>query len=386
MPRSSTGEKLPLVTSPDALVPRPDGVAGRGESGARRARGRAAGGATPRSRSAASGPRPRKSPLSNRTTQPSPAWSGVMPGPSSWPCSGKPGFEPQRVAGAEPGREDAGAEEAPPARRRARARARGARRRPRRCSRCRRPSPARRRRRPAAPRSAATVGPSPGATRASPCARVGPLDREHGSGRGDVVDRALAVGVDAAASSRAATSGAVFDAFGITRNSSSPTHHTMMSSTTCASSGSSRCVYCARPGAIRVEVVGERPLQQSKRARRLRRARSRGATRRTTTACSRQARCSSSTLVYWIGMSQPPNGDHARAERAVLGVEGAVPQRRGRRRPRRSLGRLASGRLGPGWRGPAAQSEPSSRSGAPSPSCSLSCDGGSSPYFTSRCR
>src|SRR5439155_16411 len=41
----------------------------------------------------------------------------------------------------------------------------------------------------------------------------------------------------------------VFDALGMTSNCSSSSHHTMMSSSTEPSS-SSRCVYCARPGAI----------------------------------------------------------------------------------------------------------------------------------------
>src|SRR5207237_1419456 len=44
----------------------------------------------PRSFSAARAARPRKSSLSQPTTHPSPACNGVMPGPSSWPCSGRP--------------------------------------------------------------------------------------------------------------------------------------------------------------------------------------------------------------------------------------------------------------------------------------------------------
>ena len=42
----------------------------------------------------------------------------------------------------------------------------------------------------------------------------------------------------------------VFDAFGMTSNRDSSIHHTMMSSSTDASSASRRWVYCARPGAI----------------------------------------------------------------------------------------------------------------------------------------
>ena len=60
---------------------------------------------------------------------------------------------------------------------------------------------------------------------------------------------------------RASRTRAVFEAFGMTSKRSSSTHHTMMSSSTEASAGSSRWVYCARPGADPVEVVGERRLQ-----------------------------------------------------------------------------------------------------------------------------
>ena len=48
----------------------------------------------------------------------------------------------------------------------------------------------------------------------------------------------------------AVTTRSVFDALGITSNTSSSTHHTMMSSRTDASLASSKCVYCARPGPI----------------------------------------------------------------------------------------------------------------------------------------
>ena len=48
----------------------------------------------------------------------------------------------------------------------------------------------------------------------------------------------------------AARTRSVLEALGITSKTSSSRHHTMMSSSTEASSGSSRCVYCARPGAI----------------------------------------------------------------------------------------------------------------------------------------
>ncbi len=44
----------------------------------------------PVARSSSRAARPMNSVLSHPTTQPSPAWSGVMPGPSSCPCSGNP--------------------------------------------------------------------------------------------------------------------------------------------------------------------------------------------------------------------------------------------------------------------------------------------------------
>ena len=90
IPCPSTGEKLPLVTSPTAV---PVGEARRRRSGAAggpRWPGRPAGG--PRrlafSRSRAARPR-NPSGFDHDTTQPRPACSGVIPGPSSWPCRGR---------------------------------------------------------------------------------------------------------------------------------------------------------------------------------------------------------------------------------------------------------------------------------------------------------
>ena len=131
-----------------------------------------------------------------------------------------------------------------------------------------------------------------------------------------------------------------------------------------------------------VEVVGERPLQQRRtRRRRCTRTEPRCETSNTTarrrgTPGARRARRG-----YWIGISQPPNGTMLRAERAVLRVERAVPHAirsrcvrsaRSRRRGRRVATAAARGR------GRAAGSAPRA--------ASASCDGGSSPYFTSRCR
>ena len=63
----------------------------RAAGGGPRWRCRRGGGATPALPLGDAAPRGRgTSALSHATTQPSPACSGVMPGPSSWPCSGRP--------------------------------------------------------------------------------------------------------------------------------------------------------------------------------------------------------------------------------------------------------------------------------------------------------
>ena len=62
----------------------------RGADGDPRWRCPAGAGPRPGSRSASSAALPRNAGLFHPTTQPSPACSGVMPGPSSWPCSGRP--------------------------------------------------------------------------------------------------------------------------------------------------------------------------------------------------------------------------------------------------------------------------------------------------------
>ena len=61
----------------------------------------------------------------------------------------------------------------------------------------------------------------------------------------------------------ASTTRDVFDAFGITSNRSSPTHQTMMSSSTEPSASSSRCVYCVRPGGDLRQVGGQRACSAS---------------------------------------------------------------------------------------------------------------------------
>jgi hypothetical protein len=78
--------------------------------------------------------------------------------------------------------------------------------------------------------------------------RLGALHGDHRPLVGDVVPP------------MAAMTSVVFEALGITSNRSSSTHHTMMSSTTNPSS-SRRCVYWARPGWIRRQIVAQRALQ-----------------------------------------------------------------------------------------------------------------------------
>ena len=88
MPWPSTGEKFPLVTTPTVSPSTTIGALGAAVAGDPRWRCPRGGGCTPRSRSTASAARPRKLSLPHATTHPSPACSGVMPGPSSWPCNG----------------------------------------------------------------------------------------------------------------------------------------------------------------------------------------------------------------------------------------------------------------------------------------------------------
>ena len=101
------------------------------------------------------------------------------------------------------------------------------------------------------------------------------------------------VAVTSSPTPSAPTTRDVFEAFGITSKRVSSTHHTMMSSSTDASSASSRCVYCVRPGAI---------LRKSLVSARCRRSNAFAPVTRTVprwltsnaTAFVRQARCSAS--------------------------------------------------------------------------------------------
>ena len=101
---------------------------------------------TPRNRragpaafSSSSAARPTKSPLAQPTTQPSSAWSGVMPGPSSWPCRGRPASRRRVSRAPSPAGVDARSPARPPRSSRPPPPARRTRPRPRRCSRYRPP-------------------------------------------------------------------------------------------------------------------------------------------------------------------------------------------------------------------------------------------------------
>src|SRR5690606_7184603 len=95
---------------------------------------------------------------------------------------------------------------------------------------------------------------------------------------------------------------------GMTSNRSSATHHTMMSSTTDASSGSSRCVYWVRPGPILDRSLVSVACSRSNASDPVTRTVPRWLTSNTA-ASVRQARCSARVPVgYWIGISHPPNG------------------------------------------------------------------------------
>ena len=169
----------------------------------------------------------------------------------------QPGFEPQRVAGAEPGRRDAGRERAPPTSRRRGRPARRSRRPPRPCSRCRR-------------RCTATPSTSACATRNRPTAAA------RGT-RGHAVDRAAGPARRARRGSCVVVAArrwrhgraSVFDAFGITSNTSRlvrvPPDDDVVEHR--AVGLVEEVGVLGPPGGDLAEVVGERPLQ-ARRARR----------------------------------------------------------------------------------------------------------------------
>ena len=381
IPCPSIGEKLPLVTSPTTVAVAQHRRALARRAGGPRRRARAAGGRRRARVSASSGARPRKSPLSQRTTQPRPACSGVMPGPSSWPCSGSPASRRSVSRAPSPAGAIAGAE------------------RPR-------PTASARRVGRHVDLDAVLAGVA-GAGRDAPTLRpTYARDREPRHRRGVGRDRRRAARAPAgpaprappasavtsstshspppcatAASRSAPTSGSVFDAFGITRKSLGvdPPHDDVVDDVRVV--GVEQVRVLRAPGLDAVEVVGERPLQRGERARAAALAPCRGATRRTRPRASRHARCSSSTPVYWIGISQPPNGT-MRAPSARCSASSGLCRSASSRRSRRGLGRGARRRR---RRGSAPRSSGSGARLAVA-SASTSCDGGSRPYFTSRCR
>ena len=145
-------------------------------------------------------------------------------------------FQTQRVARAEAGRHHARAQHGVPHGGGPVRRAPPAPRRPRPCSPCPRRCTARRPPSPSRPGSARWP-PPPGRSCAS---------RSRAAGPWTAMIARLAV---TSSPPMAPTTPSVLDAFGITSNTSSAIHQTMMSSSTDASASSSRCVYCARPGA-----------------------------------------------------------------------------------------------------------------------------------------
>ena len=301
MPWPSVGEKLPDVTAPTTA---PSTRIGHPARGGRRPSTAMPDETTGDSPGLLGGERgaAAESPLFQATTQPSPACSGVMPGTELVAVQRQAGFEPQRVAGAEPGglrrrrptsaSHSAGAAPAgtaisTPVLARVAGAGDGARR--------RRPTPTwPTRNRPTAAASGQTVASRSLAPRA--------LDGEHGALVGRLHARR-----------RRRRTRSVFDALGITSNRGSPSssgcHHTMMSSSTEASSASSRCVYWARPGADLAEVVGQLPLQRVERVGAFDRGPCRGATRRTRRRRrGRRGARRSCPVGYSSGISQPPNG------------------------------------------------------------------------------
>ena len=189
------------------------------------------------------------------------------------------GLEAQRVARPEPGGHDAGPGDRRPTGRRPIRRERRSRRRPRRCSRCRRRCTARppTRARHAEPTDRGRVGEH---RRQSLAWRRGPARRAPPASRWSRFRRC------------AERTRSVFDAFGMTSNTSSSIHHTMMSSSTDASSSSSRWVYWARPGAILPRSLVSAHCSRSTASAPSTRTVPRWETSNTT-ASRRQARCSS---------------------------------------------------------------------------------------------
>ena len=266
IPRSSTGEKFPLVTSPAAAPsestssPAAAGAASPTSRPCSRRR-------TPAARSASSARRPRNGPLSQPTTQRRPACSGVIPGPSSWPCSGSPASRRRVSRAPSPAgwrrRRSRPATAQPPARP-----ARRARRRPRRCSRCRRRRGRRLdQRQPTTPKRGTAAASTE--TAATHLARRGPCTA--------ITARR---GRDVLAPERRAAPATVLEAFGITSKRPLATHQTIMSSSDRAVRLVEQVRVLGPPGRDPAEVVGQVRLQPPEGVVALEPARCRGGSRR----------------------------------------------------------------------------------------------------------
>ena len=169
----------------------------------------------------------------------------------------------------------------------------------------------------------------------------------------------------------------VFDAFGITRNSSSrdPPHDDVVDDV--------RVVGVEQMGVLRAtgldpsQVVRERPLQE------VERSPTADANRPEVRDVEHDRVVTARAVLLEHARvldRHVPAAElhHARAERAVLGVERA---RDGGRRSTVQADSARESRAGAERGG-----NRSSFAGSPAPATSASCDGGSSPYFTSRCR
>ena len=111
IPWPSTGEKLPLVTSPAGAPSRSTDLLGaRGPAALDRQPAETAGDAAlPLGDERHRGPGSRPA-CPRRPPSPRPAWSGVIPGPSSWPCSGSAASRRRVSRAPRPGGNGPGAE------------------------------------------------------------------------------------------------------------------------------------------------------------------------------------------------------------------------------------------------------------------------------------
>ncbi len=252
-----------------------------------------------------------------------------------------------------------------------RPRARGARRRPRRCSRCRRPTRARRRTRSAARRSAA---PRPRRARCGPSSARASGPWTASTTRESVMSSIVAL---PRAVEERGFAQRVDERLGVRRvghhqevTGRGPPHDDVVDDVGVVVVEQVRVLRPARRDAV--EIVGERPLQRGERARaaHVHRAEVRHVE-------DDRALAARPVLLEHAGVldGHLPAAErhHARAEGAVLRRRAAsastrIPAPIPGRRPRSPAAGRGTGRA---W---------------PRPVPSASCDGGSSPYFTSSCR